>query len=73
MSERRTDRNGVPVSPLRAALVLTFGLLLGLAVGEFFHETIWHEPWGRVLTVAMGGCACLGGILRLMQDGVETE
>jgi F0F1-type ATP synthase assembly protein I len=71
MSGRPTNRS--PVSSLHAFLVLVFGILLGLTVGAFFYESIGEEPWGRVLSVAMGSCAAIGVIMGLMQDGMEPR
>jgi hypothetical protein len=62
-----------PVSSVHVLVVSIFGLLYGVTVGVFFRSTIGEDLLGTTIAVIMGSCACLGGIVWVMHDGMEPE
>jgi hypothetical protein len=65
--------NDPPTITPHDALVVIFGVLSGLAVGEFFRSALGEGLLGTTVAVSMGICACLGGMIWVRQDGMEPD
>ncbi len=71
MADRR--RKQPETSHVRTALVLIVGLILGFTVWAFVRSSMGNGPLGIPIAVALAACAGLGGIVVLMDDGIEAR